>query len=52
MADQDVSTTSTVREHCMGLVVTLQHDGTRGLRGCMIMQSTTWPWRTGVDGCR
>jgi len=36
----------------MGLVVTLQHNGTRDLRGCMIVQSTTWPWRAGVTGCR
>ena len=32
----------------MGCVVTLQHNGTRGLRGCMIMQSPTLPWRAGV----
>ena len=38
-------------EHCMGLVVTLQYNGTRDLRGCMIMQSTTWPWRVGVTCC-
>ncbi len=36
----------------MGSVVTLQHDGTRGLSGGMIMQFTTWPWRVGVNGCR
>ncbi len=36
----------------MGLVVRLQHNRTRDLRGCMIMQSTTWPWRAGVSGCR
>ena len=39
-------------EHCMGLVVTLQYNGTRDLRGCMIMQSTTWPWRVEVYCCR
>jgi len=36
----------------MGLFVTLQHNGEQDLRGCMIMQSTTWPWRAGVSGCR
>jgi len=36
----------------MGLVVALQHNSERGLRGCMIMQSTTWPWRAGVSCCR
>ena len=36
----------------MGLAVALQHNGTRDLRGCMTMQSTTWPWRVGVTGCR
>jgi len=36
----------------MGVVVTLQHNGKRDLCGCMIMQSTTWPWRAGVSGCR
>ena len=35
----------------MSFVVTLQHDGTRDLRGCMIMQSTAWPWRVGASGC-
>jgi len=36
----------------MGLAVALQHNSKRDLRGCMIMQSTTWPWRAGVSGCR
>jgi len=36
----------------MGLVVTLQHNGTRGLRGCMLMQSTTWPASLRVHRCR
>jgi len=36
----------------MGLAVALQHNGEQDLRGCMIMQSTTWPWRVGVTGCR
>ena len=49
MVDQDVSTTSTVIAHCMGLVVALQHNDMQGLRGCMIMQSTTWPWRVEVN---
>ena len=38
-------------EHCMGLVVTLQHKGKLDLCGCMIMQSTTWPWRVEVYCC-
>ena len=33
------------------LVVALQHNDTLDLRGCMIMQSTTWPWRTEVKCC-
>jgi len=36
----------------MGLAVALQHNSKRDLRGCMIMQSTTWPWRAGVYCCR
>jgi hypothetical protein len=28
-----------------------RHNGTRGLRGYMIMQSTTWPRSTGVNCC-
>ena len=36
----------------MGLIASLQHNGTRGLRGCMTMQSTTWPWPAGVSGYR
>ena len=36
----------------MGLAVALQHNSKRDLRGCMILQSTTWPWRAGVSGCR
>ena len=36
----------------MGLAVALQHNSKRDLRGRMIMQSTTWPWRAGVSGCR
>ena len=39
-------------QHCMGLIVWLQHNGTRDLRGCMIMQSTTWPRSAGVFSCR
>jgi len=35
-----------------GFIVTLRHNGMRDLRGCMIMQSTTWPWRIGVYCCR
>ena len=38
--------------HCMSPAVILQHNGTQELRGCMSMQSTTWPWRAGVSGCR
>ena len=33
LADQDVSITNTAREHCMGLVVTLQHKGALGQKG-------------------
>lgn len=35
----------------MGLAVALQHNSKRDLRGCIIMQSTTWPWRAGVFCC-
>jgi hypothetical protein len=30
---------------------TMQHNGKRGLRGCMIMQSAARPWRIGLHCC-
>lgn len=39
-------------DHCTSVVVTLQHDGALGLRGCMTMQSRTCPAMSGVIRCR
>ena len=33
----------------MGLVVVLQHNEKKGRRGCITMQSITWPWRSEVN---